>query len=576
MKRRLFLKNLGAAGAAVVLGEAAGSQAQAAAGRIDPQRLAARNANRSTVTARNGMVCASQPLAVQAGLDILKAGGNAIDAAVATNAMLGLTEPMSNGIGGDLFAIVWHESDGKLQGLNASGRAPYAWSIAKAGELGIDAIPTYSPLAWTVPGCVSGWQMLLQQYGSLPLSRLLQAPIRYAQEGFVVAPVAARYWAARNYDRFPTLKQTFAPEGRPPRYGEVFRNPDLAKTLTLLANEGADAFYQGEIAERIVKFSTEQGGYFNMKDFADHRANWVDPVSTSYRSYDIWEIPPNGQGIATLQILNLLEHFDIPSLQPNSAEHLHLFLEAKKLAFEDRAVYYADMEFADVPLKELISKEYAAERVRQIDRRKAAISVAAGRLPGQSDTVYLTTADRWGNMVSLIQSTFHGFGSQYVPDNLGFALQNRGQQFSLNPRALNSLRPHKRPFHTIIPSFVTRKDRPVFSFGVMGGDFQPQGQSQVLMNLLDFGMSVQQAGEQPRVRHHESSTPTGAKMVQGGYVTLEKRIPDATRRQLKEMGHDVRDATGAHGGYQGIWREDDPMRYFGGSEPRQDGCALGY
>jgi len=323
----------------------------------------------------------------------------------------------------------------------------------------------------------------------------------------------------------PGLRQTYLPDGAPVRFGTIFKNPDLSRFYETLARSGPQTFYEGEIAERIVAFSKAHGGYFSRRDFRDHRADWIEPVSAGYRGYDVWELPPNGQGIAVLQMLNLLEHFDVGSMQPNSAEHLHLFLEAKKLAFEDRAVYYADMDFADVPLKQLISKEYAAERVKLIDKDHAAQQVRPGR-KGSSDTIYLTAADREGNMISLIQSIYYGWGSGYVPDGLGFCLQNRGQLFSLDPSHLNKLQPHKRPFHTIIPAFVTRDDRPVFSFGVMGGSFQPQGQTQVLMNLIDFGMSVQQAGEQPRIEHGESSEPTGTKMVGSGSVGFERGIGD--------------------------------------------------
>jgi gamma-glutamyltranspeptidase/glutathione hydrolase len=313
-----------------------------------------------------------------------------------------------------------------------------------------------------------------------------------------------------------------------------------------------------------------------MRDFREHTANWVEPVSTSYRGYDVWELPPNGQGIAALQMLNLLEHFDIPSMPANSAEHLHLFIEAKKLAFEDRAVYYADMDSARVPVKELISKDYAEQRVKLIDPKRAAQNVEPGRLKGSSDTVYLTTADKDGNMVSLIQSIYYPWGSGFVPDGMGFCLQNRGQLFSLNPKDLNKLEPHKRPFHTIIPAFVTQDGQPVFSFGVMGGDFQPQGQVQVLMNLLHFRMSSQQAGEQPRIQHSESSTPTGKKMANGGSVDFERGISQEVKAKLASMGHRVNPKPGVFGGYQGIWRRENPRRYFGGSDPRKDGCAIGY
>ncbi len=587
MKRRSFIKLAGGACTSALLG---GDLARAQDGEkqtdgekrtggedpfLDRQILQSRNQNRSTVVSQDGMVCTSQPLASVAGLDVLKAGGTAIDAAVCANAMLCLVEPMMCGPGGDLFAIVFSEQEGKLFGLNASGRAPYDWSLDDARTLGLKEIPPHSPLSWSVPGCVSGWDALLKRFGKFDLGKLLDAPISYGRQGFPVSPVIARSWSI-DAEKNRSLAKTFLPDGKPVRFGDIFKNPDLADFFELIARGGAEAFYQGEIAERIVKFSRANGGRFSLRDFRDHRADWIDPVSTNYRGYDVWELPPNGQGIAALQILNLLEHFDIGSLGPNSAEHLHLFIEAKKLAFEDRAVYYADMDFADVPLQQLISKEYARQRVKLIDPRRAAQKVAPGRLGSSSDTVYLTAADKYGNMVSLIQSTYWGWGSRFVPDGLGFCLQNRGLLFSLDPAALNKLESHKRPFHTIIPAFVTKGGRPVFSFGVMGGDVQPQGHAQVLMNLIDFGMSVQQAGEQPRAVHFESSTPTGSKMAGGGSVGLERHIPDAVRSKLAAMGHKVRRGAGEYGGYQGIWREEEPRRYFGGSDPRKDGCAVGY
>jgi gamma-glutamyltranspeptidase/glutathione hydrolase len=582
MKRRSFVRLLGGACAATLAGwgaREARSAGSAAASRLSPpvdaDKLRARNQNRSTVVARHGMVATSQPLATMAGLDVLRAGGTAIDAAVAANAMLSLVEPMSCGPGGDLFAIVWMEDEQKLFGLNASGRSPYDWSLEDAQALGLKQIPAHSPLSWSVPGCVSGWGALLGRFGKLGLAKVLEAPIAYAREGFPVSPIIARSWGVKPTDDHG-LAAAFLPEGKPVRFGDVVTNADLADFFELVARDGAQAFYQGEIAERIVRFSEAHGGRFTLRDFRDHRADWVEPVTSSYRGYDVWELPPNGQGIAALQILNILEHFDVGSLEPNSAEHLHLFLEAKKLAFEDRAVYYADMDFADVPVQRLISKEYARKRAARIDPKRAAQEVPAGRLRGSSDTVYLTAADARGNMISLIQSIYWGWGSRYVPDGLGFALQNRGQLFSLHPDHLNKLEPHKRPFHTIIPAFLTQGGRPVFSFGVMGGDFQPQGHAQVLMNLLDFGMSVQQAGEQPRAAHFESSTPTGRRMQGGGSVGLERGIPDSVREKLVQMGHKLRPGHGAWGGYQGIWAEDTPLRYFGGSDPRKDGCAMGY
>lgn len=571
MERRSFLKLAGCAYTSSLLGHSA----SAAGVFLDRDLLSNRNQNRSAVACRNGIVCSSQPLASMAGVDILKAGGNAVDAAICANAMLSLVEPMMCGPGGDLFAIVWNAKERKLTGLNASGRAPYDWSIDKAKTLGLKEIPVYGPLSWSVPGCVSGWAALQERFGRFDLAKTLGAAISSARGGFPVSPVIARSWSFNTTDD-PGLARTFTPGGKSVRFGDIFKNPGLAQLFEIIAREGADAFYRGQIAERIVKFSQTNGGRLSMRDFRDHTVDWVEPVSTNYRGYDVWELPPNGQGIAALQILNLLEHFDIGSMKPNSAEHLHLFIEAKKLAFEDRAVYYADMDFADVPVAELISKEYASRRVKLIDPRRASQSVAPGRLKGSSDTVYLTTADKEGNMVSLIQSIYYPWGSGFVPAGLGFCLQNRGQLFSLNPNDLNKLEPHKRPFHTIIPAFLTKNGKPVFSFGVMGGDFQPQGHAQVLMNIIDFGMSPQQAGEQPRVRHIESSTPRGAKMVAGGTVVFERHIPESTKRKLAEMGHKTKKEVGVYGGYQGIWRRDNPLRYFGGSDPRKDGCAMGY
>lgn len=578
MERRTFLQLFGTGTASLVAApfdRADAGDASASRPPTSASLLANRNQNRSTVIGRNGMACTSQPLASAVAVDILQAGGSAVDAAIAANAMLGLVEPMSCGLGGDLFAIVWSEKDRKLFGLNASGRSPYEWNLKQATDMGLKEIPAYSPLSWSVPGCASGWAALHERFGRLEFSRLLEPVVRQARDGFPVSPIIAQSWSFGTRDT-PGLRRTYLPDGKPLYYGDIFRNPAVADVLDLLSSEGPAAFYQGAPAEQIVKFSQANGGRFSLRDFRDHKADWVEPVSTSYRGYDVWELPPNGQGIAALQMLNLIEHFDIASLQPNSAQHLHLFIEAKKLAFEDRAVYYADMDFAKVPLRELISKEYAAERVKLIDRNRAAQQVECGRLQGSSDTIYMTTSDKDGNMVSLIQSIYHGWGSGYVPDGLGFCLQNRGQLFSLDPNHLNRLEPHKRPFHTIIPAFVTKSGSPVFSFGVMGGDFQPQGHVQVLMNLLDFGMSPQQAGEQPRIEHTESSTPTGSRMTGGGTVGFERGIADDVRLQLAYMGHKVRPTLGAFGGYQGIWRQDNPLRYFGGSDPRKDGCAIGY
>lgn len=542
---------------------------------IHADLLRGRNTNRSTVVAQRGMVCASQPLASLAGIDMLRAGGNCIDAAIATNAMLGLTEPASNGIGGDLFAIVWIEAERRLFGINASGRAPYDWNLAKANALGLQAIPRVSPLSWSVPGCVSGWGELSARFGRLGLKKCMEPAIDYARHGFPLTPIIAGHFAF-DPQTFPTLARVYHPDGRVPRYGEVFKNPALARSYMAIAEGGVEAFYRGEIAERIVAKSREMGGHMSARDLADHSASWVEPVSTSYRGYDVWEIPPNGQGIAVLQMLNMLESFDIASMTPNSAEHLHLLVEAKKLAFEDRAVYYADPDFAEVPIGWLISKDYSRERTKLIDPRRASQAARPGDPPLDSDTVYLTAADDDGNMISLIQSIYNGFGSGICPDDVGFAIQNRGQAFSLDPQHRNRLEPHKRPFHTIIPAFVTRDNVPVLSFGVMGGDFQPQGHVQALMNLIDFKFSPQQAAEQPRLSHASLSEPWGATIAGGGRITLEKGFDPVTIQGLRELGHDVVVGEEAHGGYQAIWRENEPLRYFGGSDPRKDGAAIGY
>jgi gamma-glutamyltranspeptidase / glutathione hydrolase len=578
MNRRTFIKTSGVVSASALLGEQTVA-ANLHSGRsvpFDQQGVQSRNQNRSTVACQRGIVCSSQPLASQAGLDVLKKGGTAVDAAIAANAVLSVVEPMSNGPGGDLFAIGWDEASQSLYGLNASGRSPYNWNLNEVEKLGLKEIDPYSPLSWSVPGCVSGWEILANKYGKLNRSELLSDAIHYSREGFPISPIIAKGWVKSASKSHPTLSNTYLPGGSRLGFGDIFKNPGMADFFEILSRDDWGAFYEGEIADRIVRFSKEQGGRFDTKDFQDHTADWVAPVSANYRGYDVWELPPNGQGIAALQILNMLEQFDMNSLGANSAEYLHLFLEAKKLAFEDRAIYYADMDFAEVPLQWLISKEYGQERAKMIDPKKAAQKVTAGRLKGGADTVYLTAADKDGNMVSFIQSVYHGWGSKYVPTGLGFALQNRGELFSLDPNDLNRLEPHKRPFHTIIPGFMTKDGRPLLSFGVMGGDFQPQGHAQVLMNMIDFGMSPQQAGEQPRVAHSESSKPTGVKSTGPGTVQLERGISDSVRDQLTQMGHRLSSSVGAFGGYQSIWRMDDPLRYFGGSDPRKDGCAIGY
>ena len=532
--------------------------------------------NRPAV-ARDGMVASSQPLAVQVGVDLLEAGGNAVDAAIAVNAMLGLVEPMSCGIGGDLFAIVWDAKSQTLHGLNASGRSPYRCNRAYFREQGLETIPSKGPLSWSVPGCVDGWEVLRARFGTLGFKDILGPAAGYADEGFQVTPVIAGYWRSANRFKDQDARETYAPGGTVPGNGDTFRNPRLAKTYRAIIEGGRDAFYKGEIAEKIVRASQAKGGLFARIDFEDHNSNWIDPVSATYRGRTVWELPPNGQGIAALQILNLLEGFDLAEMGHNSVDHLHCLLEAKKLAFEDRATYYADPAFAELPIETLISKEYAEMKRKTIDRYQAAKEIQPGDPAWtNSDTVYLTVVDRDRNAISLIQSIYSGFGSSIAPGDLGFMLQNRGALFALQDDHLNRLEPHKRPFHTIIPAMVTKDGKPEFSFGVMGGDMQPQGHVQLLCNWIDFGMNVQEAGEAPRCRHNGSSTPTGSRMTDGGKVYLEKGIATEVAYELEARGHQLAGPNTSYGGYQGIRIDYEDGLLYGGSEPRKDGMALGY
>ena len=536
--------------------------------------------SRSVTVAKNGIVATSQPLAAQVGVDILKNGGNAADAAIATSAMMGLVEPMSCGIGGDLFVIYWDAKSKKLYGLNASGRSPYALNRKVFAEKGLKQIPLNGPLPWSVPGCVDGWEQLRKRFGTRSMKQLLEPSIRYGKDGFAVTEIIANYWrgGARRLRNYPDSAKTYLPDGRPPREGEVFRNPYLAKTYETIADKGAAAFYTGSIARQIVKFSKANGGYFSLKDFADHKSDWVEPVSTTYRGYKVWELPPNGQGIAALQILNTLEPHDVKAMGHNSADFIHLYVEAKKLAFADRAKFYADPDFNKLPTKELISKPYAKKRSALIDMKKAATNVAAGdpRLT-RGDTIYLTVVDKDRNCCSLIQSNYYGFGSMMVPGNLGFVLQNRGALFALDDTHFNRLEPHKRPFHTIIPAFVTKGGKPFLCFGVMGGDMQPQGHVQVLVNIIDHKMNVQEAGDAARVRHFGSQTPTGKKMEPGGgRVAVETGVPPEIIKALQKRGHTVVRARGSFGGYQAILIDHKTGTLRGATEPRKDGAAVGY
>ncbi|MHC4520988.1 MAG: gamma-glutamyltransferase, partial [Planctomycetota bacterium] len=487
-------------------------------------------ASRSRIIAQHGMAATSQPLATQVAIDILKQGGSAVDAAIAANATLGLVEPTGNGIGGDLFAIVWDAKTKKLYGLNASGRSPYSLTLEHFKERGLTRIPARGPLPVSVPGCVDGWFELHGRFGTLPMTTILKPAIDYARDGFPVSDLIAYGWqnsvgALQKYEGF---KETFMPA---PKAGEIFKNPYLANTLERIVREGRGVFYRGDMARTIDAFMKRVGGFLSYRDMADHESEWVEPVSTDYRGYTVWELPPNGQGIAALQILNILEGYDIKGMGFGSKAYAHHFIEAKKLAFEDRAKFYADPAFNDIPVEWLISKEYAAQRRELINPQRAARRYEAGNPAlNEGDTIYLTVADKDGNMVSLIQSNYLGMGSGLAPDGLGFIFQDRGELFTLEEGHFNTYAPHKRPFHTIIPAFITKDGEPFMSFGVMGGPTQPQGHVQIVVNIVDFGMDVQEAGDAPRMVHFGSSQPTGSKMTDGGTVYLESGFPYETVR----------------------------------------------
>ena len=572
-------------------------------------------ATRSEVLARHGMVCTSVPAATQVGLDILKRGGSAVDAAIAANATLGLMEPVSNGIGGDLFAIVYNAKEKKLYGINGSGRSPlglnYDQMRAELEKLGHKTIPPRGMLPISVPGCVDAWSELHKKFGKLKLSDDLAPAAKYADEGFPVTELIAFYWhlAPEIYKDSPgAFFETYTVDGkgRTPAKGEIFKNPALATTLRLIGEKGRDVFYKGEIADRIDRFMQENGGFLRKADFEKHASTWVDPVSTNYRGYDVFELPPNGQGIAALQILNILEGFDLKAMGRNSAETLHAMIEAKKLAWADRAKFYADPDFATIPLAQLISKQYAAERRKLIDPNHAAKTVMPGnpnaaqsskaqetpisdvvakiksgqaaRATDDGDTIYMCTADDEGNMVSLIQSNYRGMGSGVVVPGLGFMFQDRGELFSMEQGHANVYAPGKRPFHTIIPGFVMKDGKPWEALGVMGGGMQPQGHVQVLTNQIDFGLNVQEAGDASRWQHEGDNEPTGEKMEKGGYVEVESGIPYGVVRELENRGHDMRFDLGGYGGYQAIKVEmhDGQRVYVGASESRKDGQAAGY
>lgn len=537
-------------------------------------------ATRSEVFAPHAMAATSHPLATQIALDVMKQGGSAVDAAIAANAALGLMEPTGNGIGGDLFAIVWDPKTKKLYGYNGSGRSPGKLTLEWFQAKGYKDIPSYGPLPVTVPGTVRGWQDLHARFGSRPFAENLAPTIRYAREGHPVAETIAYYWnlSVPRLGQYPGFTEQFTLNGKAPVKGQIWKNPNLANTLQAVADGGADAFYKGPIAKTIADYIQGQGGFLSVEDLANHRGEWVEPISTTYRGVRVWELPPNGQGLAALQMLNILELTDFSRIAFGSPEHIHAFVEAKKLAFADRAALYADPDFVKIPLTRLLSKEYARERARMIDPNKAMKAIDAGTKLQHGDTIYLTTADADGMMVSLIQSNYRGMGSGMAPPGLGFILQDRGEQFVLKPGHANSFAPNKRPFHTIIPAFITRNDQPWISFGLMGGAMQPQGHVQIVMNLIDFGMNLQEAGDAPRIHHDGSTEPAGQNtpMSDGGTLNLESQFPYASVQVLMRKGHRIEYADGPYGGYQAIARDPETGMYIGASESRKDGQAAGY
>ena len=521
------------------------------------------NGTRSPVLAMNGMVATSQPLASAAALKVLQEGGNAVDAAITAAAVLNVVEPNMTGIGGDMFALLYMQEEGKVTAINGSG---WAGSKADLGMLTAQGANRLSDIQTvTVPGAVAGWFKLHERYGKLPMARLLEPAIEYAERGYPVSEIISGQWQAneRKLGQNPAAATTYLKDGKAPRHGDIVRMPDLGESLRTLANEGRDGFYKGEIARLIVRTSDIMGGFLTMADFEEFDAQWVEPVSTTYRGHDVYEMPPNTQGIVALEMLNILEGFDLESMGHNSARYLHTMVEAKKLAFADRERFIADPDRVDLPTERLISKEYGAERRELIDPEKAAETMPPG-ISEEGDTVYLTVVDGDHNVVSFINSLYSYFGSGIVVPGTGIALHSRGSGFSLEPGHLNSLAPRKRPFHTLVPALVLRDGEPYFSFGVMGGDMQPQGHVQVIANLIDFGMDAQHAGEAPRFRHYSRG------------LALESAVGDEVRSGLMALGHEVISAYDAYGGYQGILIDPLTGALMGGSDPRKDGLAIGW
>lgn len=536
-------------------------------------------ASRSEVIATNGMAATSHPLATQAALDILKIGGTAIDAAIAANAVLGLVEPTGCGIGGDLFALIWDANKQELQGLNASGRSPKLLTLDYLKGQNLTEIPYLGPLPITVPGVVDGWFEMHDRYGRLSMLEIFQPAISYAEDGFPVSEVVSWLWKenAQSRAEYEGFRKIFMPNGRAPTKGELFKNPALASTYKKIATMGRDEFYKGDIAKKIDAFMVKNDAFLRYDDLTSHSSEWVKPVSTNYRGYEVFELPPNTQGIAVLQLLNILEEFDLANMSFASAEYIHTFVEAKKIVYEDRAKYYADPDFSDIPIEILLTKEYAKKRRSLIDPNLASKEFLPGDIKLENDdTIYLTVADKEGNMVSLIQSNYGDMGAGLTSDELGFSFQNRGQLFSLMTGHPNVYAPNKRPFHTIIPAFVTKDNKPWLSFGLMGGSMQPQGHAQILINMIDFGMNLQEAGDAARIRHVGSSQPTDQKMNNGGRLYLETSINETTREKLRKLGHNVATDTNVYGGYQAIMWDKVNGVYYGASDPRKDGQAAGY
>ncbi|HEY7979828.1 MAG TPA: gamma-glutamyltransferase [Rhizomicrobium sp.] len=590
----------GLAGAVVIM--AMGFTANAAFGQISrgDRYSGAPWATRSPVLAQHGMVASEQPLASEAAVEILKKGGSAVDAAIAANAMIGLMQPVLNGIGGDLFAIVYDPKTHKLYGYNGSGWSPKGRDLArmtaeveaaykKAGMQPKAHIPPVGTLPITVPGTVDAWFALHDKFGKLPMNEVLTPAINFATNGFPVTELISAYWKANMaafeknkglIEESDNARHTYlipdAQGGHTPAQGEIFKNPDLANTLTMLAKGGRDAYYKGPIAKTIDAYMKRIGGDLRYDDFAEFHGEWVDPVSVNYRGYDVYELPPNGQGMAALQMLNILKGYDLKKMGAGSTDTLTAMLEAKRLAYEDLAKWYADPRFYHAPVKGLLSDAYANERRKLINLKHANPDIGPGdpRLH-DGDTIYLTAADKDGMMVSLIQSNYRGMGSGIVADGLGFMFQDRGELYSLDPKAANVYAPRKRPFHTIIPGFVMKDGQPFMSFGLMGGDMQPQGHVQVLTDIIDFGMNVQEADDAARWRHYGGAEPTGEPSTGIGTVEMESGFDSSVKAELVKRGYKVVPGTGNFGGYQAIMRAPNGV-YWGASEMRKDGQVVGY